>query len=81
VFEPLEGVAKFNHLKANTYRRNFMEGLGLKPNHLQLCGKIAHDIVAARITRPNHEFNAVPLADRVLEHLRDSGISVGREIP
>lgn len=73
-FHPLEGIAKFNHLKAHTYRRNFLEGLGLKPRHLQLCSRMAQTIVAARIVRPSREFNAVQLAERVLEHLRQAGI-------
>ncbi|MEN9576608.1 MAG: hypothetical protein RL514_4463 [Verrucomicrobiota bacterium] len=73
-FHPLEGIAKFNQLKANTYRRNFLEGLGLKPRHLQLCSRMAQNIVAARIVRPSREFNAVQLVERVLEHLRQKGL-------
>ncbi len=74
-FHPLQGMAKFQQLKAHTYRRNFMDGLGLKPNHLQLCGQIANHIIAARILRPTRTFNATQLVDRVLEHLGQHGIS------
>lgn len=74
-FHPLEGIAQFNHLKRHTYRPNFMEGLGLKPHHLKVAGRMAEDIVSARIVRPSRKFNAEELVDRVLKHLQENGIS------
>ena len=71
-FHPLSGMAKFQHLKAHTYRPNFMVGLGLRAHHLRLAGQLAGNVRAARILRPGHRFNAVELADRVLEHLSES---------
>ncbi len=70
-FHPLEGMEKFNYLKANTYQSEFMEGMGLKRKHLELCGKIANHVTAARIVRPVGEFNAVELADQVLQQLKE----------
>lgn len=71
---PLEGIAKFNHLKAHTYRRHFMEGLGLKTQHMKLCGEIANRAHMAKIIRPDRRFNARELADFVLQDLENSGV-------
>jgi hypothetical protein len=75
-FQPLEGIAKFNHLKAHTYRRNFMEGLGLKVSHLKLCEQISGQIPVAKIIRPRDRFNAEELTDRILQDLHEKQILV-----
>lgn len=76
--KPLEGIAKFNYLKAHTYRRHFMEGLGLKPHHMKLCAQIAGSAHICSITRPTRRFNAPELADFVLSDLKASGL-IGEE--
>lgn len=75
-FHPLEGMDKFNCIRENTYRSNFMEGMGLKPFHLAFCGRIANRIVATRIVRPNRNFTAVQLVDRILEHFKEASLSI-----
>ena len=73
-FTVLEGIAKFNHLKAHTYRRHFMEGMGLRPRHLRLCSALAGKVHMARLIRPTAHFNAPQLVERVFEDLSESGI-------
>ncbi len=75
-FQPLKGIAKFNHLQAHTYRRNFMEGLGLKVSHLKLCEQIAGQMPVAKIIRPRDRFNAEELTDRILQDLHEKQILV-----
>jgi hypothetical protein len=75
-FAPLTGVDKFNTLKAHTYRRHFMEGLGLKPAHMQLCSTLASNTHMARLTRPTSRFNALQLVDRVIQDFADAQIIV-----
>jgi len=71
---PLEGIAKFNHLKAHTYRRHIMEGLGLKPQHMALCGEISNRAHMAKVIRPNRRFNAPELVDFVIQDLVSNNI-------
>ncbi len=69
--ERLEGRSKFLALRGHTYRPHYMQGLGLKPKHLTLCGALAARAAMARIVRPTARFNAPELAERVLEDLRE----------
>lgn len=72
--EPLEGLQKFNALKQHTYRRHFMEGLGLKQAHLKLCGELANGVYMGHIIRPTGRFNAPELADYVLKDLENESL-------
>jgi hypothetical protein len=72
--EPIEGVEKFQYLNSHTYRRQFMEGLGLKPGHLELCAKVASMTHMARLIRPQNQFTVNEVAELVLKDLRDQGV-------
>ncbi len=72
---PLGGMEKFTYLNGHTYRRQFMEGLGLKPRHLGLCTMLAEKTPMARLTRPRNGFTAKALAELVLQDLRERGLS------
>jgi hypothetical protein len=70
----LEGTAKFKTLRKQTYRANFMRGLGLKPQHMKLCATLAARTPIAHIVRPTARFNAPELVGCVLEDLRVLGL-------
>lgn len=72
-FEPLKGMKKFLPLKYQTYRKGYLQGLGLTAQHLQLCGKIAGKVHLARITRPNHGFQLDALLEHILDDLEKHG--------
>ncbi|MGZ8915411.1 MAG: hypothetical protein ACXW1Z_20175 [Methylobacter sp.] len=64
--EPIQGLYRFQPLHDNTYRVRFLDGMALKSEHLQLCGKLAGRIHLARITRPRHGFSLDQMIDRIL---------------
>lgn len=65
IFDPIKGLDKFNPLKNNSYRSNYVEGLGLKAAHLKLCGQLANNIDITRITRPNTGFKLDELVELI----------------
>ena len=65
--EELHGMAKFLQLLENTYRSKYLEGMGLKPRHLNLCGELANRVKLARLTRPRGGFTLDPLIDSILK--------------
>ncbi|WP_295393067.1 hypothetical protein [uncultured Thiodictyon sp.] len=67
--EPIHGLERFTPLRNNTYRVRFLEGMALKREHLQLCGKLAGRIHLTRITRPERGFELDALVDRILADL------------
>lgn len=71
----LTGMAKFDALKRHTYRRHFMEGLGMKPIHLERCAQLASGVHMAHIIRPTGHFNAPQLVERVLQDLESAGLN------
>ncbi|OIO67620.1 MAG: hypothetical protein COW18_02480 [Zetaproteobacteria bacterium CG12_big_fil_rev_8_21_14_0_65_54_13] len=72
--ESIRGMQKFNPLKNNTYRVGYLDGLGLKAEHLGLCSKLAGRIHLSRITRPNHGFKLDELVEMIMGDLRNKGI-------
>jgi len=74
VLEPLTGMDKFDPIKNNTYRMQYLEGLGLKAQHLQRSGQLASQINVTRITRPDHDFQLDKLIDILINDLQTSGI-------
>ncbi len=60
---PIRGMARFQPLMTNTYRRRFMEGMALHPQHLSRCGKLAARIHLACVARPRTGFDIEGLAD------------------
>ncbi len=65
-FEAIHGMDRFNPLRNNTYRVRYMEGMALKPAHLQICSTLAGRIHLKRITRPERGFGLDELVDRIL---------------
>ena len=72
VVEPIVGSQKFRPLLDNTYRMVFLQGMALKAEHLQLCGKLAGQIRLARITRPEQGFELDTLIDRILSDIAEN---------
>jgi hypothetical protein len=72
--KPITGMRKFTPLKNNTYRVGYLDGLGLKTEHLALCTKLGSRIHLARIIRPNHGFKMGELVDMIMNDLHDKGI-------
>ena len=64
-FAPIKGVDKFHPLKNQSYRSHYLEGLGLKAEHLKLCGQVANNIDITRITRPKEGFKLDELVDLI----------------
>jgi len=73
-FAPLKGIEKFHGLKQCTYRRGFMEGMGLKPLHMKLCSTLATRTPMSIITRPTSRFNGPELVDAALSNLQSLGL-------
>ena len=64
--EPIRGLARFAPLRNNTYRIRFLDGMALRREHLQLCGKLAGRIHLSRITRAEVGFEPDALVERIL---------------
>ncbi len=64
-FEPIQGMQRFPLLYNNTYRARYLEGMEIKPLHLQLCGKLASKIRLAKVTRSQSGF----ALDQLIDHL------------
>lgn len=71
--EPITGMKRFRPLRANTYRRRFMEGMALRPEHLARCGALASNIHLARVTRPRGGFEIDTLIDTLLADIEKAG--------
>jgi hypothetical protein len=63
--EPVENLQKFAVLANNTYRDQFLEGLGLLQTHFQLVAAIANAVPVHRISRPVHPFLLDDLVTRI----------------
>ena len=64
--EPLAGLDRFEPLRQNTYRVNFLPGMGLAREHLLQCAALAGRVRLARVTRPRSGFALEELVDRLL---------------
>lgn len=69
--EPITGMNRFQPLRENTYRRRFMEGMALRPEHLERCGELAGKVHMARIIRPKAGFEIDGLMDCLLADARE----------
>lgn len=70
--ESIQGLQRFQPLRNNTYRVGFLDGMGLKAEHMKLCGQLAGSIRLARITRPNNGFMLERLIDRLLADISEN---------
>ena len=64
-FDAIEGIDKFYPLKNHSYRSTYIEGLGLKAEHLKLCAKVANKITITAITRPKSGFKIDKLVELI----------------
>lgn len=69
---PITGMARFQPLMNNTYRRRFMEGMALQPAHLTRCGQLAGRIHLTRVARPQTGFDIDGLVDHLLADMEQS---------
>lgn len=67
--EPIGGMDRFLELRDHTYRVRFLEGMALRTEHLQLCGRLAGRIHLNRITRPERGFELDALVELILADL------------
>ncbi len=73
ILSPLKGIDKFNALKNNTYRWQFLKGLGKTEEHFSLVSRLAEHVDVARIMRPLDSFRVkelMELIDNDFKHLQ-----------
>ena len=70
---PISGMQRFHPLMAHTYRRRFMEGMALHPEHLRRCGVLAGKVHLARVARPKAGFDIDTLVDSLLSDMDRAG--------
>lgn len=70
--EPILGMQRFQPIRNNTYRIQFLEAMSLKKEHLQLCGQLAGKIRLARVTRPSKGFKLDALIDHLLTDMKEN---------
>ncbi|CAO1651481.1 HPr kinase/phosphorylase C-terminal domain-containing protein [Parasphingorhabdus sp. NYA22] len=68
----IKGLQKFPALHANTYRQKFLDSMDLRPDHLNLCGKLASQTPITRVVRPRLGFKVDQLVDHILADLSES---------
>lgn len=68
--ETLKGRDKFLALRANTYRRMFVDGMGLKGAHFQQLTTLSQQITVKRIRRPKTGFRLDELLDLLIADAR-----------
>jgi hypothetical protein len=69
LLEPLKGIEKFNALKNNTYRLNFIQGLGNNESHFTHLSALAQHCFVTRITRPSKGFSLEELLATIEKEL------------
>ncbi len=66
---PLKGSDKINSLVDNTFRMNFLKGLGGKSSHFHHCVVLGNTARVFKVLRPNGGFLLSELADAVEEKI------------
>ena len=74
-FEAVTGMQKLLPLKNNTYRYQYLKGLGKTKGHLKQTGALASKADVVRITRPKSGFRLDELVDLIHADLATRGIS------
>jgi hypothetical protein len=67
--ETLKGIEKFNALKNNTYRLNFLKATGKTSSHFGHIESISRNCFVKRIERPTKGFNLSELHKTVLDDM------------
>ena len=70
--ESIQGLHRFLPLRNNTYRAKYLDGMGLQPEHMKLCGQLAGSIRLANVTRPGNGFMLDQLIDRLLVDIAEN---------
>lgn len=70
--EPVTGHGRVAFLVRNTYRRNFLDGLGGKELHFRACVELARQAKVVKVARPMHGFQIAELTDRIEADLHAS---------
>jgi hypothetical protein len=65
VIRPIKSIRKFNVLVRHTYRRQFLDGLGLQSQHFQIAATVAKQVNLRRIFRPRSPNRLDALVDMV----------------
>ena len=68
--ERLVGMQKFNPLKVNTYRFQYMQGMQLNKQHLRRVSELSAKIHLTRLYRPRGTFKIDELADFILDDIQ-----------
>jgi GTPase SAR1 family protein len=64
-FEEIKGLRKFEMLRKNTYRFQYIRGTSLEAGCFDLLGKLASKVQSFRITKPNYDFRLNELTKRI----------------
>lgn len=73
-FSTMTGMQKLPPLQANTYRKNYLSGLGKERGHFKRCAQLAGKIGLVRINRPNDGFKLDELVDLIEQDLTTRGL-------
>lgn len=65
----IKGIEKFNMLKNNTYRFQFVEGLGVTKQHFHMVSKLAGSVEVWQVRRPGSPLLLEELANYVEKNL------------
>lgn len=65
----IKGIEKFQVLKTNSYRVQYLFGLGLEQDHFKLCAQVAPHFKVKVLTRPNYPFRLKQLVKKVEKDL------------
>ncbi|MCJ2189195.1 hypothetical protein [Novosphingobium beihaiensis] len=67
----VQGMDRFSALYGNTYRQQFVEGMGLQSAHLRQCGELGARTSILRVSRPTSGFRIEALMQCLLEAMRE----------
>jgi hypothetical protein len=68
---PLQGVAAFDLLGANTYRRELIADRDASWQHLQQCARVAEQAAVVRVLRPSASMSAEATAEAILNDIAE----------
>lgn len=75
-FDTISGMHKLQPLKINTYRQQYLKGLGKDRSHLKLYGNIANQTSVVTITRPNDGFKLDELVTLIEKDFQERGLTI-----
>ncbi|MEJ2458961.1 MAG: hypothetical protein P8Y58_12810 [Novosphingobium sp.] len=67
---PVQGMERFSALYGNTYRQQFMEGMGLQSAHLLQCGELGARASILHVSRLKSGFRIEALTQCLMEEMR-----------